>query len=212
MAVTAYQILSRNAKLLKKGLPVRPIVTNLQFSKSFHDKAKKLGVPIYTYTTLDELIKYTECDVFCDEISKYYDSHRWQDLSVDSLTWISQGGKQGVKFYGSCQDFSQVAKAFRVITSRVFYVHKVMGNKRPSKTLGNVRFVWGIYRVWRINPKTFKGDDVTMETIGWSKWHRYKKKYTNIFDTSQKIERDIKKLTHVERTCDTCGKVHITHN
>jgi len=213
MAKTAYKILYRNSSLIRKGLPPRAIVTNMRFSPKFMSTAEKLNVPIIEYTTLSELIKHTECDVFIDEISKYFDSHRWQDLSLDALTWITQGGKQGVKMYGSCQDFSQVAKSFRVITSRVFLVKKIMGSKRPSKTLGKPWFIWGFIAIWRVNPKSFKGDDVTMETIGLlPQIFRITKKYTSIFDTSQKIARpEQMPLEHIERWCTICNKLEVKH-
>lgn len=213
MAKTAWSVLHRNAKLIKKGYPPRSIVTNMQFSKSYHLLAEKFKVPIVQYHTLSQLIENEECDVFMDEISKYFDSHRWQDLSVEALTWITQGGKRGIKMYASCQDFSQVAKSFRVITSRVFLVSKIMGSKRPSKTMGSPWFVWGFIAVWRVNPKSFKGDDVTMETIGFlPQIFRIKRKYTSIFNTSQKIIRpEAMPLEHISRYCEICGKVEVKH-
>lgn len=202
MSRVAQWIRERNAKFRSRGLPQRPIVTNMKFSDDFMQKAEDSKVPVYTYATLEELLQYDHCDVFMDEISKYYDSHRWQDLSTEALTWITQGGKQGIKLYASCQDFSQVAKSFRTLNPRVFSVDKIAGSRRPDPTFPPIRVVWGFYALWRVDPKSFKGDDVTMDTIGWPVIRRITKKDCAVFDTAQRIIRpQAMPLEHIARYC-----------
>lgn len=209
MSRVAQWVLKRNARFIKRGLEPRPIVTNMRFSDQFLLLAEKSGVPVYTYATLEELLQYDHCDVFMDEISKYYDSHRWQDLSTEALTWITQGGKQGIKLYASCQDFSQVAKSFRTLQPRVFSVQKMLGSRRPDRTFPRVRFVWGWYAMWRVDPKSFKGDDVSMETIGFPKICRIKKSDCSVFDTHQRIVRPkAMPLEHIARFCPVVGCKH----
>lgn len=213
MAKTAWYVLHRNARLIRRGMPPRKIVSNMHFSEKFHSLAVKFGVEIVYFTTIAEMIQHVECDMFIDEISKYFSAHRWQDLPLDALTWISQGGKQGVRMYGSCQDFSQVAKAFRVLTSRVFLVKKFIGSKRPSLTLGTPLFVWGLITCRRINPKSFKGDDVTMETVGLlPQIFTIRTKFTSIFNTSEKIATQSEyALEHILKVCATCGEQKVVH-
>jgi len=212
MAKLAHRLIYRNHHWLQKTKIPRPIVSNMQFSKGFHLLAEKKGIPILYFKTISELITHTECDVFIDELGKYFSARQWQDLSLDALSWITQGGKQGVKMYASTQDFSQIEKTFRLLTSRVFIVKKIIGSVRPMKTRPRVKFVWGLYMTSRVKPSSFKGDDMTMETVGWPQIHRIKKRDCAIFNTAQKIAKSPPMpLEHIERRCLECGKVHIKH-
>jgi len=212
LAKLARSLIYRNARWFKKtGIP-RPIVSNMRFSPSFHLLAEKKGVPIHYYSTLQELTTFSECDVFIDELVKYFSSHQWKDMSPDTISWITQGGKQGIKMYGSSQNFGLVEKTFRNLTSRVFVINKLVGSRRPMKTSPKVRFVWGFYSSRRVKPSSFKGDEVTMEQYGFPQIYRIKKKDCKIFDTSQKIEKSPPlPLEHIQRVCNDCGKVHISH-
>lgn len=212
MAKQARTLVYRNARWFKKTRVVRPIVSNMKFSEKFHLLAEKNRVPIIYYTTLSELINYTECDVFIDELGKYFSARQWADLSLEAISWITQGGKQGVVIYGSSQDFSQIEKTFRLLTSRVFIVEKLMGSPRPMKTKPRSGMVWGLCMVRRVRPSSFKGDDVSMEAIGWPQLYRIRKKDTEIFDTSQKIAKSPPMpLEHIERICPDCGKTELKH-
>lgn len=217
MAKTARVCLYRNARAWRKAKkynkknpltprPVRPLVSNMKFKPEFEALASKFEIPIIYFDTLHKLIQYVQCDVFIDELSKYYDSHRWKDLTIDALTWITQGGKQGIVIYASTQDFSSIAKGFRVITSRVFQCSKIAGSKRGNLAFPPPRIIWGFVMIWRVNPKSFRGDNVTMETIGWPAVVRIRRKDTKIYDTFQKINRSPSlPLEHYERYCPVPG-------
>lgn len=213
MAYTADWVLSRNIRKLKKGYPMRRIATNMNFSQEFLDRAKKGGIEVVPFVNLSELIKFKECDIFIDEIAVYFDSARWELLSDDVRRWLSMGNKKGIVIYGTTQDFGLIATAFRRKTSRVFYIRKLMGSKRPSETLGSPWFVWGVIAIWRVDPRSFDGDDSSMETIGYVPFIKFiKKRYTRIFDTSQEIlKSDFAPLEHISRVCETCGKELVTH-
>jgi hypothetical protein len=212
MASVALRLVYRNAYWLKKtGVP-RPIVSNMLFSQDFHKLATSKGIPIIYYSTLAEMIQHTECDIFIDELAKYFSARLWQDLSMDAIAWITQGGKQGVTMYASTQDFSQIEKTFRLLTSQVFVVEKKFGSSRPSKSRPASKYVWGVYSIWNVRPSSFRGDDVTMEQIGWlPKFKRIRRKHTKIYDTSQKIPKSPPlPLEHIVRYCpDPTCKLHI---
>lgn len=203
MARVAKDLIYRNARWQRKtGVP-RPIVSNMRFSDSFHSLAEKKGVPIKYYTTLSEMIQHTECDIFVDELAKYFNARQWSELSFDALAWITQGGKQGVTMYASTQDFSQIEKTFRLLTSKVYLIDKKLGSKRPSKSRPGSKFVWGVYNMWRVKPSSFTGDDVTMEVIGYLPTFRLiKKSIAKLYDTSQKIPKSPPMpLEHIVRYC-----------
>jgi len=182
------------------------------FGTKFHQLAEKKNIPIHYFQTLSELITYTECDVFIDELGKYFSARQWQDLSLDAIGWITQGGKQGVVMYASSQDFSQIEKTFRLLTSRVFIVKKLIGSSRPMKTKPKSFFIWGWYMTRRVSPSSFKGDDVTMNSIGLPQFYRIKKKDCAIFDTGQKIAKSRQMpLDHSSRICNDYGKQVTKH-
>lgn len=187
LARKAVEIVYRNSKWYKQTGIVRPIRSNMTFSNSFHNLAESLNVPIYYYRNLDEIIYEQECDVFIDEILKYFDARNWANLTIDAKHWLTQGAKTGVHVYGSAQDFSQVEKSFRILCNQVYVVTKIIGSRRPMKTSPPVKRVWGVCFIRAVDPKTFKGDSVNMETIGLPSLFLIRKSDTEIFDTNAKV-------------------------
>jgi len=187
LARQAVDVVKRNAKWYKVTKVKRPIRSNMKFSPDFEIWASSQNVPIYYYRNLDEIIYETECDVFIDEILKYFDARNWANLSIDAKHWLTQGAKSGVHVYGSAQDFSQVEKSFRILCNQVYVITKLIGSRRPMRTSPPVKRVWGICFVRAVDPKTFKGDSVNMETIGMPGFFFIKREDTSIFDTNAKV-------------------------
>jgi hypothetical protein len=187
LARQAREIVDRNSKWFNVTGIYRPIRSNMRFSQEFENEALLKNVPIYYYKNLEEIIYETECDVFIDEILKYFDARNWANLSIDSKHWLTQGAKSGVHVYGSAQDFSQVEKSFRILCNQVFVITKLIGSRRPMKTSPPVNFVWGVCFMRAVNPKSFKGDSVNMETIGMPSLFLIREEDTKIFDTNAKV-------------------------
>jgi len=187
LARQAVDVVKRNAKWFKVTKVERPIRSNMKFSPDFEIWAYSQHVPILYYRNLDEIIYETECDVFIDEILKYFDARNWANLSIDAKHWLTQGAKSGVHVYGSAQDFSQVEKSFRILCNQVYVITKLIGSRRPMRTSPPVKRVWGICFVRAVDPKTFKGDSVNMETIGMPGFFFIKREDTSIFDTNAKV-------------------------
>lgn len=199
MARKAEECLERNINHLKKyGFPV-PLVSNMYFSKSFEEKAKTAGIPIYYWKDLDDLIQYSDCDIFIDELGVYFDARNWENLSLDFRMWLSQGGKSGVSIYGSAQDFSQVDKSFRLLTKELYHIRKLFGSSRPSRGRPPSKGVWGLCMMRELDPHSY--DDKEFKPIGiLPSFFRIKKKHTEMFDTKQKISRSAPPLLkRVER-------------
>lgn len=187
LARVAKSLVIRNSKWFKITGIRRPIRSNMIFNIGFDRWANDMNVPIYYYKNLEEIIYETECDVFIDEILKYFDARNWSNLSLDSKHWLTQGAKSGVHVYGSAQDFSQVEKSFRILCNHVYVVTKIIGSKRPMKTSPPVKRIWGVCFMRAVDPKTFKGDSVNMETLGMPSIFFIKKDDTKIFDTNAKV-------------------------
>jgi len=187
LARQAREIVIRNSKWFQVTGLKRPIRSNMKFSQEFEDFALLKNVPIFYYKNLEEIIYESECDVFIDEILKYFDARNWANLSIDSKHWLTQGAKSGVHVYGSAQDFSQVEKSFRILCNQVFVITKIIGSRRPMKTSPPVKRVWGVCFMRAVDPKSFKGDSVNMETIGMPSLFLIKEEDTEIFDTNAKV-------------------------
>lgn len=187
LARKAKELVKRNHKwFLKTGIE-RPIWSNMTFSLEFYNWSLSLNVPIYYWKNLDEIVYITECDVIIDEIIKYFDARNWLNLTLDAKHWLTQGAKSGVHVYGSAQDFSQVEKSFRLLCNEVYVVHKIIGSRRPMKSAPPVKRVWGLCFVRNVNPKSFKGDSVNMETVGIPSIFLIQKEDTVVFDTNAKV-------------------------
>lgn len=188
LAREAKRLVIRNSKwFAKTGVP-RPIVSNMRFEFGFVEYARSMNVPIEYWTNLEDIIYRTECDVFIDELLKYFDARMWQTLSLDSKHWLSQGAKSGVHVYATSQDFSQVEKQFRILCNKVYVVKKIMGSPRPMITAPVVKHVWGICSKRGVDPRSFRGDNATMENTELiPSFFFILRADTSIFDTNAKV-------------------------
>jgi len=212
LAMQAEKIVLRNARWREQSGIVRPIYSNMIFSESFKAGAAELGIPLLEWENLDDLVKIANADVFIDEVGNYFDSRLWATLSLDARRWLTQGAKTGVHIYGSAQDFSQIDKSFRLLVTECHHVTKMIGSPRPMKTRPAVKRIWGICMMRSVNPRTFKGDDVTMETIGWPSFFTINREDCAIFDTSQRIVRSAPApLKKIVRVCPEDGYRRVTY-
>jgi len=188
LARKALELVERNSAWFDKTNIKRPILTNLLFSQDFENYATSRNVPIKYWTNLEDIIYETECDVFIDELVKFFDSRQWLNLSLDSKHWLTQGAKTGIHVYATSQDFSQVEKQFRLLCSQVFVVTKIIGSPRPMKSAPSVNFVWGLCSVRRVDPKSFNGDSTTMKSLDFiPSFFFISKDDTSIFNTNAKV-------------------------
>lgn len=213
LAMIVVDLAYRNAEVYKKFGIIRPIASNLYFSKEFYDYVtEQLKIPIIYWDNLDDLVKLEHCDVIIDEVGNYFDSRLWADLSLEVRVWLTQGAKCGVDIYGSAQDFAQVDKSFRRLVNHLFEVTKIVGSDRPSVTKPKVDRIWGICMLRTLNPKAYNEDRKEFES-GWlPSFFLIDKVYCSIFDTTQKIKRS-KPLCfrHEVRECSSCDFKKVIH-
>lgn len=205
LAMVAVDLAYRNAKWLKISGKARPICSNLKFSDEFYDHVtKELGVPIYYWTQIDELVKYENADIIIDEVGNYFDSRLWQDLSLDVRKWLTQGAKTGIEIYGSAQDFAQVDKSFRRLVNDLLEIKKVIGSRRPSPTKPPVTRIWGLCMVRSLDPRGYNEDKKKFDSGQvFPEFFLIQERYCKIFDTTQKIGRGgYPRLRHEERFCE----------
>lgn len=207
LAMEAERIVIRNSNWYKKSGVVRPIWSNLKFSENFEFWAHKMNVPIFYWRTLNELVLISHSDVFIDEIGNFFDSRGWESLTLDTRVWLTQGSKCGVELYCTAQDFAQIDKAFRrlIKAGNLVHVSKFIGSPRPSATRPPIKRIWGICYMRDIDPHGYDEDKpkfISFIPIPFL----IKKKYCEIFDTGQIIERSPPlPLTKVVRICPEDG-------
>jgi len=148
LARTVVDILYRNRKLFERAekhlckendcdpdpgavhrheAPRRRIVhTNLQLAKPVEEEFK--GYFEY-WTELRQLTPLRDADVIIDEVATYFDARLWETLSLEMRRWLAQHRKFGIEIYGTSQDFAQVDKAFRRLTSDLQYLTKIAGSR-----------------------------------------------------------------------------------
>lgn len=204
----AKKVLLRNVKwLAKTGIP-RTMVFNSPMSEAFVETIKSLGIKYLQYKNIDEILHLEEADIFMDEIIKFFPASGSSALSNEQVHFITQGAKSGIHLFGASQDFSQVHKQFRLLVNEVYVVKKLLGSQRPMKTSPKVKRIWGLCMKRQVDPKSFKGDSVTMETIGWARFFFIRKIDCDRFDTSFKIPMTslpIKKIRKQIEICDEDG-------
>lgn len=216
LAKVTADLVIRNSKWKKESGKERPIVSNLRFTPSFEKWAQELCVPIKYWTNLEELLNYENADIIIDEVGTYFDARLWSDLSLDVRRWLTQGAKSGIEIYGSAQDFAQVDLAFRRLVNNLYHITKLVGSRRPAATKPPVRHIWGLCSMRELNPREYKEDKKSFDKTNlFPSFFFIERRYCEIFDTTQKIERSKPApYKHIERSCELadCGfhkEIHV---
>jgi len=213
LARIARNIVNRNSKWFDITNVPRPLVSNLRFSDEFVHKAFEANVPIKYWRNLDEIVESRDCDILIDEIGTYFDSRLWTELSLDTRRWLAQSSKLGADIYGTAQDFAQVDKSFRRLVNQLQHIVKFIGSARPTPSRPPVKRAWGICLLYELNPTAYQEDDKKIEGfLGFPTPFFISKEDVAIYDTTQRQEKSTPPpLSHIERKCGVCGKLHITH-
>jgi len=197
------KIIERNARWIKMGLPPRALVSNIEYSKTFHEYATELGVPIRYWKDLEELPTLRDCDLIIDEVGAYFDSRTFKDLPLELRLWLAQASKLGVDIWGSAQDFAQVDLAFRRLTTQLFWITKLTGSPRPSKTRPPVKKIWGICTKREMNPMGYDESKKEFNSVGWFPVpFVIRKSICEVFDTNARVAKSKPPpYKHIERRC-----------
>lgn len=146
------RLIYRNHNLFRKtGVP-RDIVSNIAYSDELLQFAQEMGVTIRKWQHIAELERMQEVDLFIDEVGAYFDSRTFEYLPLSTRLWLAQAQKLGVHIIGGAQDWAQIDVSFRRLVNRIYEVKKLVGTRRPSKTLpaGKLRFALSLK--WRLAP------------------------------------------------------------
>ncbi len=219
LAKTVANLVVRNNRWNKISGSTREIYSNMRFSDNFyHYATTHMGVPLRYWKDLDQIIFKDDVDIIMDEVGNYFDARRFAELSSDARRWLTQSSKRGVEIYGAAQDFSQIDVAFRRLVGGrggLFHIRKLMGSRRPSATKPPVKYIWGVCSMNELDPINYSSETSLFEPKSLvPSFFFIEKKYCEIFDTKQKIEKgDPPLLRHTERKCEDphCTFTRVSH-
>lgn len=208
---TAVDILYRNAKNAAKTGIFRKLYTNLKLSPDVEAEFREF---IVYWSDLRELTPLRDCDVLIDEVATYFDARLWETLSLEMRRWLSQHRKFGIEIYGTAQDFAQVDKAFRRLTSNLLYLYKLAGSRDISATKAPPRFIWGVSLVRELDPTIYDEQKSKFASTGIPRFMWISRKGTQIFDTRAEVRlSSALPLKHLEKACELpdCSYHKVVH-
>jgi len=182
---------------------MRMLYTNLQFKP---DVEAEFPNQIAYWTDLRQLTPLRDVDVAIDEIATYFDARLWETLSLEMRRWLAQHRKFGVEIYGTAQDFAQVDKAFRRLTSDLLYLTKLAGSRDISATKQPPRWIWGICAVRTLDPVVYDEQKSKFKASGLPGLMFITRQGTEIFDTRAEVKlSSALPLKHIDKECELPG-------
>jgi len=193
---TAVEVLYRNRK---QGLG-RKLYSNLQFSDEI---LAEFGEHIVMWTDLRELVKVRDADILMDEVGVYFDSRLWAELGQEIRRFLAQHRKLGIEIYGTAQDFAQVDKAFRRLTSDLLYLTKLAGSRDISSTMAPPKYIWGLCAVRHLDPVAYDEEKSKFANTGFPSFMWISRAGTQVFDTRAEIAfSEAVSMRHVQKRCE----------
>jgi len=199
LSIRAEEVLQRNIKWFRITKIPRTMFFDSPMSPAFIRRIERVGLRYKKYSNLSDILYENECDIFINELIKYFPASGSAGLSHEQMDFITQGAKSGVNMYCASQDFSQVHKQFRLLVNEVYVVTKLIGSPRPMKSAPPVKRIWGVCVVRKVTPESFKGDSTNMESEGWPSIFFIHKVDCNRFDTSYKVPPTEHPIKYVRR-------------
>lgn len=197
---TAIELLYRNRKMHERGAPLRKVYTNLKLSADVEAEFRDY---IEYWTELKQLTPLRDVDVLIDEVATYFDARLWETLSLEMRRWLAQHRKFGIEIYGTSQDFAQVDKAFRRLTSDLLYLTKLIGSRDISATKPAPKYIWGIAAVRHLDPTKYDEQKSKFENTGLPSFLLIGRKGTQVFDTRAEVKlSSALPLKHIEKECE----------
>lgn len=210
MARTLVAILYRNRKYEKKTGIKRKVYHNLQLcdelKKEFSDLLEEWSEPA-------QLTRLRNVDVFWDEVATHLDATQWANMSLELKRWLQQHRKFGIEIYGTTQDFAQVDISFRRLCSHLRHLVKLCGSRDVSATKPPPKFIWGLIIGRDLDPVQYNEakSKFAPENII-PKFYLLHRNDIEIYDTTAEVKTGAyPPLRHIERKCEHCDHLKISH-
>jgi len=176
LAMTAVDTLYRNKKMYEKlykkwqnhpdlfDKPTpRIMYSNIHFTQDV--EVEFMGYIEY-WADPGQLVKLRDVDVVWDEIATHLDSTQWQNMSLELKRWLQQHRKYGIEIYGTTQDFAQIDKSMRRLTSDLLLLTKIFGSPDPSPTRPVVARAWGLVLIRTLDHQKYDEEKSKFEAYG----------------------------------------------
>jgi len=195
----AKKLLRRNQAYFNRTGIVRPIYSNIKFSREFEELA---GEFLRYWTSTYDIIKLSHADLLWDEIATELDSRNFANLSEELKRFLSQYRKRGVDIYANTQDFSMIDMRARLMVTRVATLSKLIGSRDPSATKPAVKAIWGLVIVREV--ENILTDDPHNKKYSFvPSFFFIDKQDVEIYDTAQDIPLSPPlPLRHIVRQCE----------
>jgi len=178
----------------------RLVHTNLQLKGPVEQEFA--GYFVY-WKDLRQLTALRDCDVVIDEVATYFDARLWETLSLEMRQWLAQHRKFGIEIYGTSQDFAQVDKAFRRLTSDLLFLYKLVGSRDISATRPAPKYIWGLSLVRTLDPTVYDEQKSKFKASGIPSFMLITRAGTEIFDTRAEVKlSSALPLKHIEKECE----------
>lgn len=208
---TAIDVLYRNVLFHKRYGKKRMLWTNLKLSAEVeHEFA---GYFEY-WTDLKQVSVLRDCDVLIDEVATYFDARLWETLSLEMRRWLAQHRKFGIDIYGTTQDFAQVDKAFRRLTSDLLYLSKLIGSRDISSTKPPPKIIWGISLIRHLDPTKYDEEKSKFASSGLPNFMVISRAGTSVFDTRAEVHLSAAlPMKHIQKVCELpeCSSTKLIH-
>jgi len=200
LADTALKVLWRNKKLRKKGFPPRYLYSNIHFHP---DVENEYPGQIRDWADPAELVALRDADVLWDEIATHLDATQWQNMSLELKRWLQQHRKYGIEIYGTTQDFAQIDKSMRRLTSDLLLMSKLLGTRDISPTMPSVKYPLGLILVRHLDPTVYDEQKSKFGTNGIPRFMLITKTRVMVFNTREEIKMGkYPPLRHIARDCE----------
>jgi len=197
-----YNLLMKK-KLLPSDFPspqMRQIWSNLKVSKEVE---KEFPNQLVYWADLRQLTPLRDVDVIIDEVSTYFDARLWETLSLEMRRWLAQHRKFGIEVYGTTQDFAQVDKAFRRLTSDLLHLRKLVGSADISPTRPPPKYIWGICTIQTLDPTVYDEQKSKFASSGLPRFMFITRDKTKVFNTRDEVAMSqALPLKHLEKECE----------
>lgn len=162
-----------------------------------------------------QLTQLRNCDVIWDELATAMDATQWQNMPLELKRWLQQHRKFGIEIYGTSQDFAQVDKSFRRLTSDLLHVTKIVGSPDKSATRPEIKRIWGLCMIRVLDPQKYNEADSKFEGTGmFPRFMWISRRDIEVYDTTAEVKvGTYPALRHIERNCERveCGHVKVSH-
>ena len=114
-----------------------------------------------------------------------------------------QHRKFGIEIYGTSQDFAQVDKAFRRLTSNLLYLRKLIGTRDISPTRPAPKWICVVSLVQELDPTTYDEQKSKFASDGVPGFMLITAEDVKIFDTRAEVSLShALPLKHIDRVCE----------